>query len=316
MITPRLRKFVRAMHVWPGLAGGIFICLMGFTGGLVALRPQIATLLSPAPAQVATCVAPDWNRAAQEITAYAHSPVNRIYGPYGSDTRYHFRIATDRPIIFHHVIYDACSGRIHGSINMAWMDWTVDLHRALGLFAACLLLLESFTGLWLAFPQTMRGMLAMAGPVEENVRPSRRPKQAGESAPSAGRGKWIAAAHNAIPDGVVREIRLPEGNGNVQIRMWRPGDFRSPGNNVVFVSSSGSVLAVDRDADRASSNRIVQAMAALHYDEWGGLPLRLLAAFAGLVTPLLFITGTMIWWHSRRRVRAAPTHQPAAVLAL
>jgi uncharacterized iron-regulated membrane protein len=370
-----LRKFIRWSHTWLGLTTGVFICLMGFTGGVVGLRPQIATLLSP-PARTAGCVAaPDWNRAAADVTAFAGSDINRIYGPYGSDTRYHFRMATDRPVIYRHVIYDACSGRVLGSIGLAWMDWTVDLHhnllagrpgrlwagaigivmlvgglsgvflwtltkpdprtafriqfgftkrtprelhRAVGLGAAVLLALEAFTGLWLCFPQTMRGMLTTVAPAQEDIRPARLPR-GGDTSQRASLGDIMAAARAALPDGLVREIRLPEGGGAVQVRMWRTGDFRSLGNNVVFLSASDArVLGVDRYADRSASNRFTQAMAGLHYDEWGGLPFRVLSSVAGLLTPVLFVSGIFLWWYSRPRGKAPaapkePVNRAAAV---
>lgn len=363
-----LRKVARWSHTWLGLVAGLFICLMGFTGGLVGLRPQLASLLSPAAPNSAPCVAPDWNRAAADIEAFDHSEINRIYGPYGSDTRYHIRMATGSPILFHHVIYDACAGRVLGSINFAWMDWTVDLHhnllsgktgrlwtgaigivmlisgvsgllvwllarpnlatafkiqlswsrrtprelhRALGIFAAILLTLEASTGLWLAFPQTMRGALtAVAGPIED-VRPARGARDK-SSAGHATLADLMAAAHAAIPDGFVREIRMPEGTGNAAIRMWRAGDFRIPGNNVVYVSgSTGRVTGVDRYAERSGSSRFVQAMAGLHYDEWGGLTFRVLCCVAGLVTPLLFISGIFLWWYARPRKTIAAKLQSA-----
>jgi uncharacterized iron-regulated membrane protein len=359
----QLREFVRWAHLWLGLITGVFICIMGFSGGLVGLRPQIATLLSPAAVKTAACTTPDWDRAAREITAYAHADINRIYGPYGPDTRYHFRMATDNPILFKHVIFDACEGRVLGSFNYAWMDWTVDLHhnllagrtgrrwggligifmliagisgiilwlvskprlsaafrvnlslsrrtprelhRAFGLAASLFLILESVTGIFLAFPQTLRGIVGSVAPIAADVRPPRAPKPAAAPPESVSLGTLMSAAHTAIPDGFVRELRMPEDGGNAQIRMWRPGDFRSLGNNVVFVSgSTGKVLTVERYSERPSGNRLIQAMAALHYDEWGGLTLRVLCAVAGLVTPLLMISGLLIWWYSRRGNSAA-----------
>ena len=199
-----------------------------------------------------------------------------------------------------------------------------EVHRALGLVAACLLVLEAFTGLWLCFPENMRGVLTTIAPVPEDVRPVRPPRQAGSPA-MAGQKTFVkpvapvsfaalmAAAHDAMPDGFVREIRMPEGNSPVQIRMWRPGDFRSLGNNVVYVSRSrGQIVALDRYSDRSTSNRFVQSMAGLHYDEWGGMCFRLLSALAGILTPVLFMTGILIWWFSRRR-NAAPITRRAAV---
>jgi len=370
-----LRNFVRVAHLWLGLAGGLFICLMGLTGGVVALRPQIAAFLSPPAPRVAACESsPDWDRAARDVTALTHSEINRVYGPYSSDTRWQFRMTTATPAIYRHIIYDACSGKVLGSIDLAWMDWTVDLHhnllaghtgrrwagaigivmlvsgltgllvwltakpnlatafrislrfsaatprqlhRAAGIAAAVLLGLEAFTGLWLCFPQTMRGVLAAVAPVSGEKRP---PVRGQHAAGRAGLGDLMKAARAALPDGSVREIRMPEGNGNVQVRMWRPGDFRSLGNNVVFLSSANAgVLAVDRYSEKLAGNRVIQAMAGLHYDEWGGLPFRVVSAAAGFATPLLFLTGVLMWWNSRRRKPAsaarARTAEPVEMAA-
>jgi hypothetical protein len=59
----------------------------------------------------------------------------------------------------------------------------------------------------------------------QTVRGGRDKSIAGHATP----GDPMAAAHDAIPDGFVREIRMPEGNGNAQTRMGRPGDFRIRG---------------------------------------------------------------------------------------
>ncbi len=353
-----LRRAMRWSHIWLGLITGLFLCLMAVSGGLVALRPPLAMLLSPPSPRAAGCAATDWDRAAHDISTYAGAEINRIYGPDGTDTKYHIRTATDSPILFGHVIFDACSGKVLGSIPFQWMDWTVDLHhnllagktgrlwtgaigvamlvsglsglllwlmarpswktaftvslrlsnrsprewhRAAGLAAMLFLTGEAFSGLWLSFPQTMRGLLATVSTAPETVRPARAPKDSG-SKEHIGLGAIMAAAKQTFPDGMVREVRMPEGGGSAQVRMWRPGDFRSLGNNVVFVSSvTGKVMAVDKYGDRSGSSRIVQAMAALHYDEWGGTAFRILAAAAGFSLPLLYITGFFLWRQSRVR---------------
>jgi uncharacterized iron-regulated membrane protein len=120
----------------------------------------------------------------------------------------------------------------------------------------------------------------------------------------------MASAIAAVPDGRIREVRLPEDYGNVQIRMWRPGDFRSLGNNVVTVSNvTGRVIAVDLYAGKTGAQRYVQAMAGLHYAEWGGMAARWIYAVGGMATLLLFATGIMVWLRlglaKTRRIRAA-----------
>jgi len=100
----------------------------------------------------------------------------------------------------------------------------------------------------------------------------------------------------------LREIRFPEGKNNVQIRMWRPGDFRETGNNVVTLSGAGAhVISVDRHLDHPASSRFVRAMTALHYNEWGGISIRLISAAAGLLTPVFYLTGILMWWYKRPR---------------
>jgi uncharacterized iron-regulated membrane protein len=117
----------------------------------------------------------------------------------------------------------------------------------------------------------------------------------------------MKAAEIAIPGGVIREIRLPEGYGNVQVRMWLDGDFRSLGNNVATVDrASGDVVATDLYATKPASLRFIQAMAGLHYGEWGGLLYRTLYGVAGVVAALLFATGVLIWWLPKRRAAKRP----------
>ena len=338
---------------------------MAVTGGLVTFRPQIAMWLSPAASHPATCsTSLDWNRVEQDVKMFGHAEINRIYGPLDGDTRYRFRMMTDRNAIFTHVIYDACAAKVLGFAPLGWMDWLVDLHhnllngrsgrtwagyvglalllstigglflwllsnpkledlyrvrtgptlasasrnfhRTTGLLAGSLLFLGSFTGIWFCFPQPMRAMLAWVAPVPAEVRVPR-PQKPETPVEPASLGAIFAAAQQAIPDGAIREVRMPEGYGNVQVRMWRNGDFRWLGNNVVTVDSvTGRKVAVDLYADKTGPNRFLQAMAGLHYGEWGGLTFRAIYGVAGFLAAALFLTGFLMWWLGRtRKSRAA-----------
>lgn len=362
----KLRRVVYWSHRWIGLLGGVFICLLALSGGIVTFRPQIANLLSPPPA-TGTCIARvDWNLAEQEIEAFAHSKINRVYAPTAPETRYRFRMMTDSNAIYDHVIYDACAGKVLGTANLGWMDWLVDFHHNLraektgrtaagwiglllfvsalggvlvwllsnpgllrllrirggllmqkdlhtttGVTMSLLLLTASFSSLWLCFPQTMRGGLAFFTAVPRDARPPRAKKPT-EGTPVAGLGEIMKAASLTLPDGSVREIRLPEGYGNVQVRMWRPGDFRSLGNNVVTVDrATANVVATNLYENKPAGDRLVQAMAGLHYGEWGGLLYRSMYGLAGFGAGLLFITGFLLWWLPKRQAAARAAKQPA-----
>lgn len=144
---------------------------------------------------------------------------------------------------------------------------SMDLHRSVGLAALPLLILPAFTGIWLCYQQPLRAMLSSVMPVTADARA---PRPQGEAPTTlAGLADIIQAARVAVPNGHIREIRMPEGYGNVQVRMWRDGDFRSLGNNVVTVDSvDAKVLLVDLYAGKPSGNRFIQALAGLHYGEW------------------------------------------------
>ena len=186
-----------------------------------------------------------------------------------------------------------------------------DLHRVLGAVAVLLLTVQAVTGSAVSFGAAFRWMVGTVASVGTDPRPGRATKDAGGTATL---GAVLAAAETAIPGARVREIRMPGGYGTVQVRMWKTGDFRSLGNNVAFVDrGTARVLAVDRYDDRPGGSRFLQAMAGLHYAEWGGLTYRVLYGLTGAVVAPLFVTGAIFWW-SRRRVRASrprPANEPS-----
>jgi uncharacterized iron-regulated membrane protein len=355
-----VRRGLRLGHMWLGVVGGVFVCLMAVTGAIVTLRPPLAQWMAPASVSPRGCGRTvDWAQAEQRIHDFTDRPINRIYAFDNGDPRLHVRMATAMPAIYQHVIYDACAGRVLGTINLVWMDWLVDLHhnllagrtgrfwggiigvallvssvsgllfwvlgrprpltafrirptksavgfsrewhRVVGLAVMCVPCLEAYTGLWLCFPNVMRatlpGLVDTAAPRPERAKVDR-------SRPPADLATVMASTREALPDGTVREVRLPDGYGNVQVRMWRVGDFRSLGNNVVTVSNAtGRVLSVERYAAASTSERFVEAMSGLHYGEWGGLTFRLIYVAGGLATLVLFLTGLIVWNGTRVPVR-------------
>jgi uncharacterized iron-regulated membrane protein len=212
------------------------------------------------------------------------------------------------------VIYDACAGAGLGSINLVWMDRVVDLHHNLlagrtgrfwGGIIGIALPSSSVSGLlfWvLGQPRPLTafrvrstksaigisrewhrvvGLALMRASVPGLVNASlaSRPERTkpNRSRPPVDLATLMASAREALSDGAVCEVRLPDGYGNVQVRMWRAGDFRSLGNNVVTVSNAtGGILGVERYDGASTSQRFIEALSGLHYGEWGGLAFRLI----------------------------------------
>jgi len=185
-----------------------------------------------------------------------------------------------------------------------------DLHRVVGVLGSAALLFISATGITIAFPQTVSSLL---GTPPEAARPrlpiSERRAPAGGVLPAAvqpGMEQYLSAARNAVPDGTVIQLRIPpNADRPVTVRLRLPGDIRQEGSaRVSLDAETARVLAVDKPADWPLAKQIVQAATPLHYAEWGGMPLRVLWSFIGLIPPVLFVSGLLIWWEPIRARRS------------
>lgn len=199
------------------------------------------------------------------------------------------------------------------NINASPLRLSLDLHRVFGLVSGCILLLASFTAIWLCYPQTMRVLI---GGSDHTGQKAHRADRSRSALPAVGLGDWIHSAQLAIPGGIIREIRLPEAAGAVQFRIWREGDFRSTGNNTVLIDPvTAAVVQTQLYRSQPPRSRFLQAMTGLHYGEWGGFGFRYLYAVVGLVTPVLIVTGFAIWWLTRPRKRPHSHRQQVTVAA-
>jgi uncharacterized iron-regulated membrane protein len=173
----------------------------------------------------------------------------------------------------------------------AWQYTGFDLHRSVGVIGNVLLLFVAATGVIIAFPQTITQLLG--GPP-----PPRPVSVAKNSGAPATLEEYVVAAEHAIPGGTVRQLRLPRTPDrpvNARIRM--PGDLRQGGSGRVNLQpATARVLSIDRPEDWPISKSIVQASTPLHYAEWGGVALRIVWFLIGLMPPVLFVTGVMMWW--------------------
>ncbi len=182
----------------------------------------------------------------------------------------------------------------------SWKQVSFELHRATGLLGYVLLLVVSLSGIYLGFPNTIQRALGVPPPAKQPKNP--------KAATSVQQPlvELLGAAQRALPGGTIRQIRLGD---PVAFRVWLPGDPRPGGNNRVDVgASTGLVVQMDRAADWGGMKRFTQWIAPVHYAEWGGLPLKILWSFIGIIPPILFVSGVMIWlrpYLTRRQKRQA-----------
>ena len=179
--------------------------------------------------------------------------------------------------------------------------FNLELHRAAGLWALAFVVLVSLTGVALSYPQTFRDAWESATGTPAAVRAPKATKIPVQQVRSL--DEYLAIGQKSMADGVPRELRVPESpTGLVSVRFWRAGDLTEAGSNRVYIdAASGTVLSTDRASDWPLGVRLFQAMAPIHYGEWGGLPIKIVWSILGVVPTVLFITGVLVWWRPRKK---------------
>ncbi|HEX4165357.1 MAG TPA: PepSY-associated TM helix domain-containing protein, partial [Bryobacteraceae bacterium] len=181
-----------------------------------------------------------------------------------------------------------------------------DLHRSVGLLAWLILIVQGATGIGLAYPQWLGSVTAWFVPTASAKSAQKIPgtKHYGVATPIASLADAMQLAQRAMPDGEIREIRLPGSGGKqLTVRFWCAGDMHASGSNTVYLDASGSrVVSVIKLSDQPVARRFIESLTPIHYGEWGGLPARVLLAFGGSALPVLVLSGVLIrWWPQKTR---------------
>jgi uncharacterized iron-regulated membrane protein len=197
--------------------------------------------------------------------------------------------------------------------NRAWLStfriaWrapsnrlSFDVHRAVGVAANVFLLILSFTGVCLGFPDTFRNFSELV----TGIKGARAPRVTVAS----------ARMRRPLDSYVLRELRFPRSaDGPITVRIWRKGDYREEGSNQVNLDpATARVLSVDKFENWSAARKL--ASAPIHYAEWGGPLVKPLWAVAGLMPSILFVSGSWFWFVGyRARAKRTRQGERAAVL--
>jgi uncharacterized iron-regulated membrane protein len=183
-----------------------------------------------------------------------------------------------------------------------------DLHRSVGLLAWLVLFFQAATGIALAYPQWLQSVTTWFAPTASAKNAQKIPgKHSRVKAPVASLADAMQLAQRAMPDGEIREIRLPGSGGKqLMVRFWRAGEMHAGGSNTVYLNASGSaVLSVVQLSDQPAGRRFTELLTPIHYGEWGGLAARIVLALGGSALPVLFLSGVLIRWWPKRKTRAS-----------
>jgi uncharacterized iron-regulated membrane protein len=189
---------------------------------------------------------------------------------------------------------------------------TRNLHYFFGFYFALVLAMLSFTGIFLAYPDAGRNVVAAFGPVSPSMR--------NVNADTPSRGKAIAPdqaaqiAKERFPNAQIVVIGLPQGaRGAYRVGMndSRDASIQPGGNTVVFVDpASGAVLRSADASVRSSGDTFLALQRSLHSGASLGVIGRVVICIVGFAPALFVITGLTMWLQRRRQRKVYRTLQP------
>jgi uncharacterized iron-regulated membrane protein len=184
-----------------------------------------------------------------------------------------------------------------------------ELHGAAGIWMVLLLLMQSISGIALAFPQTARAIAGLPAASPRGARPAGGPRLDPAQAIAAG----IAAAEAEFPHAAVQDLRLPGIADRPMVALLQfDGDHQgSPRATVTMDAASARVLSTQDPRNGPTGLAVLDWLHALHDGGAAGPAGRVLTCLFALALPLFPITGLAMWTIRTRRRRATADTVPA-----
>lgn len=212
--------------------------------------------------------------------------------------------------------------RWRGSLTLRWRQGGLarhrDLHVLVGLAGVPLFLLTALTGSMFEF-RWMRGAVhvTLGGRADDRPFVLRPREQLPASARGTGEIGWgaaAAAAEAAAPDARLLSLSAPRPGRDTATwlaLLAAPGASTGAYTGIaVHLDRHDATVRARLDPRGMSLGGWINSQVwGLHTGAWGGIPGRTLQLIAGLLPPVLLVTGGAIWYlrrRARRRIAAAP----------
>lgn len=188
--------------------------------------------------------------------------------------------------------------------DRGWKRVVWELHGAAAIWSVVLLIVWAVSGIYFSFPVPFR---------EATGRIMTLTPYAGvESGPGSGDravspSDVLRRAQARVPNAQLARFGIPSGERgtySVTLERERHGDGDSSDEvTVYFDRYTGSELSVVDQVGRTAGDIVLIWLGRIHVGNFGGLPIRIMWFVAGLVFPLLFVTGAVMWWNRILRPR-------------
>lgn len=178
-----------------------------------------------------------------------------------------------------------------------------DLHKTFGIVSGLILLVVSFTGVYMEFPEYVKPLVTV---FSDETQPPADLVSSGSDAARLTPEQAIAIGLKHFPDAEFDHFHPPEGpDGVYEVGLRQPGEVnRSFGRTQLFIDPhGGEVLAVRNPDDFTAADTFVAWQFPLHNGEAFGLVGRWIVFAVGFAPAILYVTGLSMWWR-RRQSRA------------
>lgn len=183
-----------------------------------------------------------------------------------------------------------------------------DIHKLGGILSGAFLILIASTGTAMIFSTNFaNAVYSLTGtptpsPIKSSV-------VAGKQGMKL--DKILQKADAVLTGAKTTMISLPgESNEVVMVRKRFPQEPVKTGRSYVYIDQySGKILQFENALTAPLASKILNSVFTLHVGVYGGLPVRIIYLFIGLVPTILCITGLVLWrkrqWAIARRLEAA-----------
>lgn len=177
-----------------------------------------------------------------------------------------------------------------------------DLHRRFGQLSLVFLLVLGLSGAWVGLEDVPDLWSAKkprdAAATREAAQKQRKAPAKSLDAMAAAHPDWFGTDAPALAEA---QLQFPRKAGDLfSLTGMHSGEFFWRRSRLAWVPETGEIKQRQRAAEMPWSTRFVAAMYSLHYGDFGGMPLRWIYAFGGLLPVGLAITGWMVWRRKQR----------------
>jgi uncharacterized iron-regulated membrane protein len=183
---------------------------------------------------------------------------------------------------------------IHFNRNRRRIIW--ELHGSAAIWTLALLVVWAVSGIYFSFPVPFRAAVEKVTLLTPYVSLQSDPPSGGTPPTPS---DLLARAQAIVPGAQIARLSVPFGErGTYAVTLARDqhGDGDSTDEvTVYFDRYTGAQIAVIDQSGRTSGDVFMTWLGRLHTGNFGGWPIRIVWFAAGLVFPLLFVTGVVMW---------------------